>query len=85
MDFMDMTLRQIFVWIPGHPVKVIMALLVADNILVSACASLGWIKAETFLLQISKLLYAIINVMAKKNVTLPKFKETTDEKSSPVA
>src|ERR1017187_4416472 len=70
MHIMDMTLRQILQTLPHHPLKVIMFLLFIDNILVSACASAGWMKAETFFLQFSKFLYAIIAAIGKKLPTM---------------
>lgn len=72
MDIMNMTLRQILQSIPHHPVKTIGYLLIADNILITTCAQLGWIKAETVLMKSTKFLTALLKNITAKTITIPK-------------
>ena len=71
MDIMNMTLNQIIAAIPHHPLKTILFILAADNVGISVCSQMGWTKAETLLLQVSKLIYAILQALGKKLPTVP--------------
>jgi len=71
MDIMNMTLNQIIAAVPHHPLKVALFILAADNVGVSICSQMGWTKAETFLLQLSKLVYAILQALGKKIPSVP--------------
>lgn len=66
MDIMDMTLRQILQAAEVHPVKDMVIVVMADNILAGACGAAGWTKGETFFLQASKFIGAILTALGKK-------------------
>ena len=70
MDIMNMTLHQLIQTIEHHPLRDIEGLIAFDNILVTACAAAGWTKAETFLSQLSKFIYALIANLKKPTITV---------------
>jgi hypothetical protein len=61
MNVLDMTLRQLLLQIPLHPIKFLGLILVIDQVLSVACMNAGWTKAGTFFKQISVFLVSVLS------------------------